>query len=152
MLPFVGEGGRQVSGDLFRMRDTAGNVIGVAARVVTAVEPARGTTQSRWLLAVTGRGTLFLGQTDVVALAARRRPVAGQPAYIAAFADAAFWASRPATLGVTATGMPGKVLGGTGSFAGLSGGYAERWELAEVNADDSTRGRIVLSTRLVRQP
>ena len=40
----------------------------------------------------------------------------------------------------------GKVLRGTSEFAGLRGSFIETWDLEEVNADGSTRGRILLST------
>ena len=61
--------------------------------------------------------------------------------------SAAFWTEGPRfRVTAAARGSTGKVLRGTDEFAGLTGSFAETWELEETNADGSTRGHIVLST------
>lgn len=146
--------GRRASAELFRLRDTEDNVIGVASHLAgtggAIADPGR--SASNWLLVIPSRGALFLAQTD--ALDATVREQAGAEGHVA-FAPAeaaAFWTDRsrfrvtttaPATTGFVTTG---RVLRGASEFAGLEGSFTETWDLEEVNADGSTRGRIVLST------
>lgn len=145
-------GGAAAAGvELFRLRDVAGNVVGLASRVTAAVPgpQARLLQASDWMLYLPSRGALFLSQFNAIDVAARPRP---DGAGLLPAQDAAnFWAAGTRlriSAGPHADGG-GKVVRGTGEFAGLSGSYEETWELGEVTADGATRGRILLSTRTV---
>ena len=146
--------GRRTSAELFRLRDTDDNVIGVASRLAgtggAIADPGR--SASNWLLVIPSRGALFLAQTDVLDTTVRGQVTADGAVAVAPEQTAAFWTDRqrlrvtataPATTGSATTG---KVLRGTSEFAGLEGSFTEHWDLEEVNADGSTRGRIQLST------
>ncbi|GIK35493.1 MAG: hypothetical protein AMXMBFR45_05600 [Gammaproteobacteria bacterium] len=52
--------GASASAEIFRVRDVAGNVIGLASRSVTTVAGAA--PDAGWVLLIPSRGTLFLGQ------------------------------------------------------------------------------------------
>jgi len=146
--------GRRASAELFRLRDTEDNVIGVASRLAgtggAIADPGR--SASNLLLVIPSRGALFLAQTDVLDTTVREQVSPDGNVAFAPAEAAAFWtdrsrvrvtASAPATTGSATTG---KVLRGTSEFAGLKGSFTETWDLEEVNADGSTQGRILLST------
>lgn len=146
--------GRRVSAELFRLRDTEDNVIGVAGRLAATggalADPGRSVTN--WLLVIPGRGALFLAQSDVQDTTARQELGAAGPVVQPPASAARFWTDRP-RVRITAPapagdGPPttGRVLRGTSEFAGLRGSFTETWDLQEVNADGSTSGRILLST------
>lgn len=132
--------GQRVSGELFRLRDSADNVIGVATRVSeggAGVRPA-----STWLLVIPGRGTLMFAQADAADLTARYRADATRRVASPA-QQAGFWAGArryPATAG------SGRLVHGTREFAGLVGSFSEVWTLAGTAADGSARGEIRLVT------
>ena len=144
---------RRVSAELFRLRDAEDNVIGVAGRLAgtggAIADPGR--SASNWLIVIPSRGALFLTQSDVQDTTVResstptaawpwrrRRPrLLDRPP---AFPD------HGARAGRRRAGTTGRVLRGTSEFAGLRGSFTETWDLEEVNADGSTRGRILLST------
>jgi hypothetical protein len=141
--------GAWASAELFRLRDVAGNVIGLASRTTSTVSPARAqpVQATDWMLYVPSRGALFLRQFNAIDVAPR--PRANGAGLVAAPDLAAFWSAGTKfriSAGPHADGG-GEVLRGTGEFAGLVGSYDETWELAEVAADGATRGRISLSTR-----
>jgi hypothetical protein len=146
--------GRRVSAELFRLRDTEDNVIGVAGRLAgtggAIADPGRSATN--WLLVIPGRGALFLAQSDVQDTTVREGIAAEGTLALPPAQAAAFWTDRP-RIRITAPApagdgpaTTGKVLRGTSEFAGLRGSFIETWDLEEVNADGSTRGRILLST------
>ncbi|MEQ1803263.1 MAG: hypothetical protein ABL989_15140 [Gammaproteobacteria bacterium] len=146
--------GRRVSAELFRLRDTEDNVIGVASRLAgtggAIADPGR--SASNWLLVIPSRGALFMAQSDVQDTTVRERLTADGPVALAPAQAAAFWTDRP-RIRITAPApggdgpaTTGKVLRGTSEFAGLRGSFTETWDLEEVHADGSTRGRILLST------
>jgi hypothetical protein len=148
--------GSRVSAEMFRVRDTEDNVIGVASRLAgtgaAIADPGR--SASSWLIVIPSRGAIFLIQTDAFDATIREQLTEeGNMAFAPAQA-AAFWTDR-SRIRVTATApgairsaTTGQVLRGTSEFAGLTGSFTETWELEEVSADGSTRGRVVLSTRL----
>lgn len=151
--------GRRVSAELFRLRDTEDNVIGVAGRLAGTggAIADQGRSATNWLLVIPSRGALFLAQGDVLDTTVREGVAANGSLALAPAQAAAFWTDRPrlritapAPAGdgpaATGPGTTGKVLHGTSEFAGLSGSFTETWDLEEVNADGSTRGRILLST------
>jgi len=146
--------GRRASAELFRLRDTEDHVIGVASRLAgtggAIADPGR--SASNWLLVIPSRGALFLAQTDVLDTTIREQVTGDGNVAVPPAQAAAFWTDRsrfrvtatnPATTGSATTG---KVLRGTSEFAGLEGSFTETLDLEEVNADGSTRGRILLST------
>lgn len=143
-------GGGGASAEVFRLRDLAGNVIGLASRSTSmrvGADAAR-SQGSDWTLLVPSRGTLFLTQANA-------RDVGPQPAgdrLVPATDSVAFWAqaTRVRVTAGPAAGGAGAVVGGTEEFAGLGGSYDETWELEEVAADGATRGRITLVTRVVQ--
>jgi len=146
--------GRRASAELFRLRDTEDNVIGVAGRLAGtggAVADA-GRSASNWLVVIPSRGALFLAQSDAFDTTVRQQLGAAGSVALAPAQAAAFWTDGP-RIRVTApapagdgAGTTGRVLRGTGEFAGLQGRFTETWDLEEVNADGSTRGRILLTT------
>lgn len=149
--------GHRVSAELFRLRDTEDNVVGVAGRLTGtggAIADA-GRSASNWLLVVPSRGALFLAQSDAFDATVRQGFAADRVVALAPAQAADFWTDGP-RLRVTAaapsrdgSATTGKVLRGTSEFAGLRGSFTETWDLEEVNADGSTRGRILLSTLTV---
>ncbi len=146
--------GQRASAELFRIRDTEDNVIGVASRVAGAggAISDRGRSDSNWLLVIPSRGALFLAQSDVLDSTVRERVSADRTVAVPPAQSATFWTDGPrfrvtANLSTPAgSRSTGRVLRGTSEFAGLKGSFTETWNLEEVNADGSTRGRIVLST------
>lgn len=146
--------GRRVSAELFRLRDTEDNVIGVAGRLAGTggAIADTGRSASNWLLVIPGRGALFLAQSDVQDTTLREGMAAEGSVALAPAQAAAFWTDRPrirTTAPAPAGDGPattGRVLSGSREFAGLRGSFTETWDLEEVNTDGSTRGRIVLST------
>jgi hypothetical protein len=141
--------GGAASAEVFRLRDLAGNVVGLASRSTSMRVGAAGVRAqgSDWTLLLPSRGTLFLAQSN-------SRDVGPQPGAagpVPATDSVPFWA-QATRVRVTAGPAPndaGAVVGGTEEFAGLRGSYDETWELEEVAADGSTRGRISLVTRVV---
>jgi hypothetical protein len=135
--------GRRVSGEVFRLRDGAGNVVGVASRVSAggaAVRPA-----ADWMLVIPGRGTLLLRQADAVDLGARFTPDRRRRV-TSPVEQPGFWA-RGRQVTVTGPGG-GSVVHGTREFSGLAGSLRETRVLDEAGPDGSTRGRILLVTTL----
>lgn len=135
--------GRRVSGEVFRLRDGAGNVVGVASRVSAGgggLRPA-----ADWMLVIPGRGALFMRQTDAVDLGARFTPDSRRRV-TSPVEQPGFW-SRARQITV-AGGNGGTVVHGTREFAGLAGSLRETRVVDEVGADGATRGRILLATTL----
>jgi hypothetical protein len=146
--------GRRASAELFRIRDTEDNVIGVAGRLAgtggAIADP--GKSASNWLIVIPSRGALFLTQTDNFDTTVREQLTVNGSVALAPAQAAAFWADR-SRVEVTASApdvvrsaTTGTILRGTSEFAGLTGRFTETWELEEVSADGSTHGRILLST------
>ena len=100
--------GRRVSAELFRLRDTEDNVIGVAGRLAGtggAIADA-GRSASNWLLVIPSRGALFLAQSDVQDTTVREAAAPPTAALALAPAQAAaFWTDRP-RIRITAAAPP----------------------------------------------
>ena len=140
--------------EVFRLRDVAGNVIGLASRTVAPREGGdlRQGSGSEWMLLLPSRGTLFLSQVNARDISPRPGGAGGQ---MGPAADApGFWANgtRVRITAGPADGDAGRVTGGTEEFAGLQGSYDETWELDEVGVNGLSRGRITLKTRLQAAP
>jgi hypothetical protein len=145
------------SAEVFRLRDSAGNVIGLASRSTslrTAHDGASG-QGTDWILLLPSRGSLFLTQANSRDVGPRTRaPDGGAASLVPAPDGPGFWAdgTRLTITAGPAQGGAGQVLGGTEEFADLQGTYQENWELEEVAADGSTRGHITLVTRVEATP
>jgi len=138
--------GRRVSGEVFRLRDAAGNVIGVASRVTAGgvAEPA-----ADWMLVIPARGALLLHQADAADLAASAGSAplrrAASPAQ-----QSGFWGGARE---FRATGPGGgSVVHGTREFAGLAGSFTETWTLEGTPQAGATAGTIRLVTLLAQSP
>ena len=148
--------GQRVSAEVFRLRDAAGHVIGVASRMAgtggALADP--GQSASNWLVVIPARGALFLVQTDRFdATAGEQATPAGLVAMPPAQA-APFWAGRtrvavsaaaPVSRGPTTTG---RVLQGSAEFAGLAGRFTEVWTLEKIGENGATAGQIELLTTM----
>jgi hypothetical protein len=141
------------SAEIFRLRDVAGNVIGLASRS-TSRRPTRdgaAVQGTDWMLLLPSRGTLFMTQTNSRDVAPRVRGAGGAAAVFVPAVDApGFWAAgnRLRVTGGPGPAGEGQVVGGSEEFAGMRGTFDESWELEEVSADGSTRGQIKLVTRV----
>jgi hypothetical protein len=149
VLPVAGRAGP--SAELFRLRDAAGNVVGLASRVTSGRRVGDGpeVQGTDWVLLLPARGTLFLTQMNARDVA----PQAAAAGLVPAADAPGFWAgaNRYRITAGPAAGGAGSVTGGAGEFAGLRGTYDETWELQEIAASGSTRGRIALVTRMQGQ-
>lgn len=141
--------GQRVSAETFRVRDTADNVIGVAARMAGtggAIADAD-RSASNWLVVIPGRGAVFLSQPDMFDTTARQRDTLNGMITLSAMQDPAFWKSRKEQRVTAATPRyAGRILRGTGEFAGLSGSFRETWKFDGPGTEGRPHGRIVLST------
>jgi hypothetical protein len=118
----------------FKVRDSGGAVIGVAARHWSGTAEATTT----WSILIPSRGALVLSapgedRAQLDSVLRSRGYTAGQD-----------WAGT-VTLAMTGDGH-GVVSAGTGEFENLLGTYAETWSVAAVDADGKVSGTIALST------
>jgi hypothetical protein len=120
----------------FKIRDSGGNVVGVAARHWNGSASGATTT---WALLIPSRGALVLtaGGESRGTLEASLR----QRGYAAGKA----WEGE-VELMVTRPEAPGVLSAGTQEFASLRGAYLETWTVAGVGEDGELRGTIVLDT------
>lgn len=123
----------------FKVRDTEGNVVGVAVRHATS--PGEGVSTA-WAVTIPSRGTLRLAGIEAPG---------GLDAALAAAggSEDASWAGdlRFTVTGESSEEAPGgQVVGGSGEFRGLSGVYSEDWLITGVGDDGELRGTIELST------
>lgn len=141
--------GQRVSADMFRVRDTADNVIGVASRMAGtggAIADAN-RSASNWLVVIPGRGAIFLSQPDLFDTTARQRDTLDGMITLSAMQSPAFWGNRKEQRVTAATPRyAGRILRGTGEFAGLAGSFTETWKLEGLTPEGGAQGRIVLST------
>lgn len=141
--------GQRVSAETFRIRDGADNVIGVAARMAGtggAIADADRSV-SNWLVVIPGRGAVLLSQPDMFDTTARQRDTLNGMITLSAMQDPAFWKSRKEQRVTAATPRyAGRILRGTGEFAGLSGSFRETWKFDGLGTEGRPHGRIVLST------
>jgi hypothetical protein len=119
----------------FKIRDTTGSVIGVAARHWSV--DASGAT-AVWSVLIPSRGAVVL-----------RGPGEQRGAFEAALRAKGYAAGKEWT-GEVALAMsadePGVVVTGSGEFAGLIGSYTEAWSIAGINEAGELRGTIELGT------
>jgi hypothetical protein len=128
----------------FKVRDGAGNVIGLAARHWSI---ANGTASSAWSLLIPSRGALLLaapGEPGGAVEAALRR---------AGYVAGSDWSGEAEIEMVSdRDGAAGEVVGGSDEFAGLNGRYSETWSVTGVGDGGELRGTIALDTITFRGP
>jgi hypothetical protein len=126
----------------FKIRDSNGNVIGVAARHWNG--GAGGATTS-WALLIPARGSMAFSapgeSRGVLEAALRERGYAAGRAW-----------TGDVELMVTRLDAPGVLTAGSQEFAGLNGAYLETWTVAGVGEDGELRGTIALDTVTWSQP
>lgn len=122
--------------DHFKVRDTNGNVIGVASRHTVELADSAAVT---WSLSFPSRGALWLvGQFDPAALDTTMTEVGYQPG--------AAWSGEIDLLVGDLQSPTGEVRGGTSEFGALTGTFIERWHITGVGEAGELRGIIELDT------
>ncbi len=119
----------------FKLRDSAGQVVGVAARHWAH---AGGGPTTAWSVLIPARGALLLrapGEAGGALDAALMR---------AGYTRGSAWEGSVEL--ALAPNRAGVVAGGSGEFEGLMGSYTETWKIAGVNAAGELRGTIELYT------
>ena len=137
-------GGSITITELFRLRDVAENVIGIAVR--TTGNRSGAASNSDWVLLIPSRGSMLMSQRD----SANLTPLRAGDGWMLPAETRAFWTAgkRYRITAGPAPGGHGKILRGTEEFARLTGSYTETWELLNQLADGTTEGRILLSTTM----
>jgi hypothetical protein len=119
----------------FKVRDSAGNVIGIAARHWSATPDGPGTA---WSLMIPSRGALMLvapGEPRAALDAALRR---------AGYRPGSSWDGNvEVELG---RDDAGKVAAGSDEFEGLDGEYSETWNVTGISDTGEVRGTIEIDT------
>jgi hypothetical protein len=141
--------GQRVSAETFRLRDAEDNVIGVAARLAGTGGAIADTDRSvsNWLVVIPGRGAVFLSQPDMFDTTARQRDTLNGAITLSTLQDPVFWKARKEQRVTAATPRyAGRILRGTGEFAGLAGSFRETWHYDGLGTAGQPQGRIVLST------
>ena len=127
---FSATGQERVLAELFRVRNAAGEIVGLASRMSGSVASAANTPEviTDWMLLLPGRGALLMSYGKAMV-----------------GSDADFPSDRmgfsPANSGV--------VVSGTGDFDGLGGFYEEKTAIERVDVDGQAYGLITLSARLL---
>jgi hypothetical protein len=120
----------------FKVRDSVGNVIGLAARHWSAGPD--GDAGSAWVLMIPSRGALMLAAP-------------GEPrgALDAALQKGGYkGASWDGDVRIDLAGAEGRgsIINGSAEFEGLDGEYSERWNVSGVSDTGELRGTIELNT------
>lgn len=118
----------------FKLRDGAGEVVGLAVRHVTALAAGE---QAAWSLLLPSRGVLWLAGEEDRDLITRTLEAQGYRPNSGAFAT---------DVRVEATGGSGQIFGGSREFEDLVGTYEEEWRLTGVTDTGALRGTVVLRT------
>jgi hypothetical protein len=118
----------------FKVRDSAGSVIGVAARHWNGDGAAATTT---WSVLIPSRGALVLSASGE-ARGALETALRGS-----GYSAGKAWAGQVA---VPMLEDGGVVVAGSGEFEGLMGSYSETWTVATVDEAGSVSGTIELGT------
>lgn len=122
--------------DHFKVRDAAGNVIGVASRHAVDLPGSAAVT---WSLSFPSRGALWLvGRFDPAALDAAVAAVGYEPGEA--------WAGELDLIVADPQSPTGEVRGGTSEFSALTGSFTERWHVTGVGDAGELRGTIELGT------
>lgn len=119
----------------FKLRDTEGNVIGVAARHQTRLDSG---DETAWLLAIPSRGTVTLASSSAPGT------VQSIESRVGAYGLTAGAAADP-ELSID-LGTPGRSVSATGEFAGIDLEIVETWVVTGVEDDGQLRGTLHLNT------
>jgi hypothetical protein len=119
----------------FKVRDSAGNVIGVAARHWNASVADAATT---WSVLIPSRGAL------VMSAVAEERAAVDTALRSVGYSDGKEWSGQVVV--PMAEGHQGVIAAGTGEFAELGGFYTETWTVAAVDENGIVSGTIELGT------
>lgn len=120
----------------FKVRDTAGSVVGVAARHWSGSGASPTTT---WSVLIPSRGALVLSAPGEARGAIETALRSG--GYTAGKA----WSGQ-VVVPMTPQREPGVVATGTGEFEGLAGSYTEAWTLAAVDENGQFSGTVEINT------
>lgn len=119
----------------FKVRDTGGKVIGIAARHWT---PTSSGAEAAWSLLIPGRGALYLkspGEARAAVDTALRA--------VGHVAGSAWSGSVDVAM---SGGERGSVVAGSAEFEGMTGRYAEIWNVTGVEPNGELRATIRLET------
>jgi hypothetical protein len=119
----------------FKVRDSVGQVVGVAARHWATSEHGPTTV---WSVLIPARGSLLLrapGEASGALDAALQR---------AGYTPGSAWEGT-VEMALAGSGA-GVVAGGSGEFDGLAGTYTETWKVTGIDSDGALRGTIELYT------
>ena len=119
----------------FKVRDSAGNVIGVPPRHWNASGADAATT---WSLLIPSRGAL------VMSAGAEARAAVDAALRSAGYSSGKEWSGQVVVPMVE--GPEGSIVAGTGEFEALAGRYTETWTVAAVDEDGRLSGTIELGT------
>lgn len=117
----------------FKLRDSEGNVIGLAARHELVLG---GTTETAWLLTIPSRGTIALAASGD-----------GVGTIESALAAEGLAAGGPVDLEVSIdTARTARSVAATGEFSDIDIEMIETWVISGVNEDGELRGTLQLNT------
>jgi len=120
----------------FKVRDSAGNVIGIAARHWTATPSGPRTS---WTLTIPSRGSLVLAA-----------PGEAPGVVDAALTDRGYTSGSPwsgeLSLAMVGDGATAESVVGSREFAGLDVAYTETWNITGIGESGEIRGTIELDT------
>jgi hypothetical protein len=119
--------------DHFKLRDSEGNVIGLAARHALAIGDAE---ETAWLLTLPSRGTIALASTS---------PRSGSIDSVVAALGMTKGESIESPHSIDA-GSPATSISATGEFEGIEFELMETWVVTGVDADGRIRGTLHLNT------
>lgn len=127
---FSATGRDRVLAELFRVRNSAGEIVGLATRMNGSVASVTDTPEvvTDWMLLFPGRGALLMSQGNVAVPSNTDFPVDRM-------------GFSPANSGT--------VVAGTGDFEGLVGFYQEKAAIERVDADGQAYGTVTLTARLL---
>ena len=130
----------------FKVRNLAGDVIGIAAKHSGSTSAAPGTIESGWVILIPARGALYMAQQEGT------RSVGAALAQNGFVAGAAWQGDVRLTLSAGPREESGIVWGGAEEFEGLRGLFSEVWQLTGVDDEGQLAGTIELRTRLQMAP
>lgn len=128
--------GGRLSIEQFKVRNSQGRVIGVAARHAAVTDDTRGVA---WIVSIPSRGALMLADPSAAV---------GLEAALAdlGYVPGSAWEGNLRLETIPSTGEAPQLSAGTAEFAGLEIGFSEFWTVTGVAADGVLRGTIELAT------
>jgi hypothetical protein len=120
----------------FKLRDAAGDVVGIAARHTLALEAGPAVA---WSLTLPSRGSMWLAGSVSPSAIATGLAASG-------YTPGQSWAGSAIIAAGPAGGPSGQIDGGSGEFRTLHGSYDERWQITAVDAEGALTGAIELQT------